>query len=109
MVPSTRVLGLLTAALVVISLLLAMPLASLASARVEARAGDVIAIAGDDDCNAQTNDQTQNGDQSTNGQTQGGGQNTGNQTQNGDNNGDQTQNNTQDNGSQTQNGDSNNQ
>ncbi len=43
-------------ALVVITLLLTAPLASLASARVEARAGDTVAIAGDDDCDVETSD-----------------------------------------------------
>ena len=53
--------SLVTVALVAIALLLTAPLASLASARVEARAGDVVAIAGDDDCDVETND-TDEGD-----------------------------------------------
>ncbi len=48
-------------ALVAITLLLTAPLASLASARVEARAGDTVAIAGDDDCDVETDDAGTNG------------------------------------------------
>ncbi len=38
------------------ALLLTAPLASLASAKAEARAGDTVAIAGDDDCEVETSD-----------------------------------------------------
>jgi len=50
------VLGLVAAALVVLALLLTMPLASLASARVGAPAGGAVAIAEDGDCDVETND-----------------------------------------------------
>ncbi len=55
-VSSAKVLGLVAAALVVIALLLTVPLASLASARVEARAGGAVAIAGGD-CDAETDEE----------------------------------------------------
>ena len=58
---SAKALGLVAVALVAITLLLTAPLASLASARVEARAGDTVAIAGDDDCDVETDDAGTNG------------------------------------------------
>lgn len=51
---NAKVLSLVAAALVAISLLLTTPLASVASARVEARAGGAVAIAGDGDCDVET-------------------------------------------------------
>ncbi len=92
----------MTVALLAIALLLTAPLASLASARVEARAGDVVAIAGDDDCDVETND-TDEGDilgaEDEDGGAQTQDEGNGDQTQDGDfltqngdqNNGDQTQ------------------
>lgn len=78
-------LSLVTVALVAIALLLTAPLASLASARVEVRAGDVVAIAGDDDCDVETND-TDEGDilgaEDEDGGTQTQDENNGDQTQN---------------------------
>ena len=78
-------LSLVTVALVAIALLLTAPLASLASARVEARAGDVVAIAGDEDCDVETND-TDEGDilgaEDEDGGTQTQDENNGDQTQN---------------------------
>ena len=96
-------LSLATVALVAIAVLLSAPLASLASAQVEARAGDAVAIAGDDDCDVETND-TDEGDilaaEDEDGDAQTQDESNGDQTQNGDfltqngdqNNGDQTQN-----------------
>lgn len=53
---NARMLGLVTAALLTIALLFTVPLSDFASARAEARAGDTVAIAGDDDCDVETND-----------------------------------------------------